>query len=78
MWETHDISENLRQVGGGATLSAGALEPELLDAGEGGRLEAERRGDAGRAADSPANLDARPPIFRSIPEGSWVFSVANP
>ena len=59
--ETPEISEGLRPVGGGG-CSAGALEPELLDAGlEGGGLEAEQRGGALRAA------DAQPPEWRSLP-----------
>ena len=77
--ETHEISEYLRQVGGGATHPAGALEPELLEAGpEGGWLEAERRGGTGWTADPPTGLDARSPIFRSLSEESCGFGVSLP
>ncbi len=63
----------------GDRQSARALEPELLDAGfEGGGLETEQCGGAGRAADVPADPGARPPILRSFSEGSWVFSVCIP
>ena len=42
--ETHEISERLRKVGWGES-SAGAAEPEFLDAGlEGGGLEAQEGG----------------------------------
>jgi hypothetical protein len=61
----------------GERQSARALEPELLDAGfEGGGLEAEQCDVGGRAADVPAGLGARPPIFRSFSEGSCVFSMS--
>ena len=77
-WEAHDTSENLRQVGG-ARRSAGALEPKLLDGGlEGGGLQTEQRSGAGRAVDAPAGLGARPPIFRSVSEGSCVFNLSIP
>jgi len=70
--EPSDLSDGERQ-------SAGALEAELLDAGlESGGLEAEQRGGAGRAADAPAGLGARPPILRSFSEGSCVFSKSIP
>ena len=47
-------------VGWGRRSSAGALEPEFLDAGlEGGGLEAKERGGAGRPADAPAGLFQR-------------------
>ena len=56
---TPEISERLRKVGWGES-SAGAAEPEFLDAGlEGGGLEAQEGGGAGRPADAPAGLVQR-------------------
>jgi len=67
--EPPEISERLRRVGGGG-YSAGALEPELLDAGlEGGGLEAKQRGGAARPADAPAGLVQRGHIVRMAPVG---------
>ena len=67
--EPRDISERLRRVGGGG-YSAGALEPELLDAGlEGGGLEAKQRGGGARPADAPAGLVQRGHIVRMAPVG---------
>jgi len=57
---TPEISERLRKVGWGTRHSAGAVEPEFLDAGlKGGGLEAQEGGGAGRPADAPAGLVQR-------------------
>ena len=58
--ETPEISERLRKVGWGRRGSAGTRQPEFLDAGlEGGGLEAQEGGGAGRPADAPAGLVQR-------------------